>query len=437
MEAMAVREFERIQCGDAFDSAGRTVTQRQHAALERFNEGYRKRNKVTVFSHGPKRSLVAQNFVGIINLGRNQIEVLPKIEGGTTEVRRSLARMISTALELELHGDSITRTDVHSDSVLEVLIRLFCEQLWQAVRRGMVRRYVAKAENVSVLRGKLEVSRQARLNAARPDRLFCSFDEFTDDNLLNRVLKAALKVLHRVSRSPSNLRNVAELLFCFQDVGDIEKSTIEWDRVTTDRLSARYEPLTRLARLFIEGESPDVVTGANEGFALLFDMNELFEAFVGSVAKQVFGRAGLKVNLQGPRRHLAQHMDGADAFALRPDVVVSRGSEVLAVVDTKWKRLKLAATREGVSSGDAYQMHAYATQYGAPEVMLLYPHHSELGHWKARRAEYSFRELGVAPATGARKVCVGTVDLSDIDGVATQLRSMLPSLEHGSDTSRG
>lgn len=429
MEAMAVREFESIQCGETFGAKERVVTPRQHASLERFNEDYRRRLKVTVFNHGAKRSLVAQNFVGIINVGTNQIEVLPKIAGETKEVRRSLARMIATALELELHGDSITRADMQSNSVLEVLVRLFCEQLWQAVRRGMVRHYEAQTDNLSVLRGKLEVSRQLQLNLSRPDRLFCTIDEFTEDTPLNRALKAALKVLHRVSRSSANLRSISELLFCFQEVGNTHASAIKWERVTTDRLSARYEPLVRLARLFIEGESPDVVTGKQQGFALLFDMNVLFEEYVGAVAKKVFGRKGLRVVLQGPRRHLAQHMDGADAFALRPDVVVCRGADVIAIVDTKWKRLRLAATREGVASGDAYQMHAYATQYAAPEVMLLYPHHSELGAWTARRAEYRLREFGVAPDAGARMVSVGTVDLCDLDGVDSQLEALFPGLQ--------
>ena len=428
MEVMSVGEFEHIRCGAEFDPRGRVVTAKQHAALEQFNEDYRRRLKVTVFNHGAKRSLIAQNFVGIINLGHHQIEVLPKIDGGTTDVRRNLARMISTALDLDLYGDSVTRAKRHTESVLEVLIRLFCEQLWKAVRHGMVRRYEPQADNLTVLRGKLDLSSQLRVNLARPDRLFCNFDEFTEDNQLNRALKAALRVLHRVSRSQSNLRSVAELLFCFQDVQDIEGHTIKWDSVITDRLSSRYEPLVRLARLFIAGESPDVVSGTNQGFALLFDMNELFESYIGAIAKRVFGRQGLKVSLQGPKRHLAQHVSGADTFALRPDIVVSRGADIAAIIDTKWKRLKGAATREGVSSGDAYQMHAYSTQYGAPDVMLLYPHHSELGALKARRAEYWFRELGVIPVAGARAVSVGTVDLSDLDSVGGQLQMLFPNL---------
>jgi 5-methylcytosine-specific restriction enzyme subunit McrC len=76
MAVLAVREYERIRYG-AFDPVERVVTPVQHQVLERFNEDYRRRLKITVFQHGPKQSLVAQNFVGIVNLGRDQVEILP------------------------------------------------------------------------------------------------------------------------------------------------------------------------------------------------------------------------------------------------------------------------------------------------------------------------------------------------------------------------
>lgn len=427
MAVLAVREYERIQCGTTFDPVGRVVTQAQHQLLERFNEDYQRRLKVTVFQHGPRRSLVAQNFVGIINLGRDQVEILPKIESDTKDVRRSLARMIAAALELELHGDAETQAHRHAGSILEILIRLFCGQLWQAVRRGMVRRYESRADNLTVLRGRLSVATQIRQNLARPDRLFCVFDEFNEDNLLNQALKAALRVLHPVARSQANLRNIAELLFCFQYVEDIAPSGIKWELVSTDRLSVRYKPLLTLARPFIEGHSPDVVTGSGQGFALLFDMNELFERYVGAVARRVFGRKGLKVSLQGPKRHLAQHATGAAAFELRPDIVVSNGASVELIIDTKWKRLKEAANREGVGSADIYQMHAYATQYAAPEVVLLYPHHAQLGAWQPRRAAYLLREPGMPPVGEARRVGVATVDLCTLDTVVQQLEAIFPT----------
>ena len=432
MAVLAVREYERIQCGAVFDPATRVITEAQHRVLERFAEDYKRKFKVNVLVHGPRRSLVAQNFVGIINLGRDQIEVLPKIECETSQVRKNLAAMIASVLKLELLAGGSSQVDKSNDSILEILIRLFCDQLWQAVRRGMVRQYERRHENLTVLRGRLSVSAQIRLNLARPERLACEFDEFNENNPLNQLIKAALQVLQKVARAQANQRNVSELLFCFQDVEDVTPDAINLDLISTDRLTVRYQPILEMAKLFIKGRSPDVISGGSTGFALLFDMNELFESYIGVVARRVFGQRGMTVHLQGPKRHLAQHGNGTPVFELRPDIVVSSGGTVAFIIDTKWKRLKELANREGVASGDVYQMYAYSSRYIAPDVVLLYPHHMELGTWKARRAEYWLHNQVESSREDQRCVAVATVDLRDLATVPAQLELVFPQFHaHG------
>jgi 5-methylcytosine-specific restriction enzyme subunit McrC len=426
MAVLELREFERITCGEAFDPTKRVVTAAQHRALERFSEEYQKQHKVAVFQHGPRKSLVAQNFVGVVNLGRDQVEILPKIEGAVPQVRHNLVAMISVVLDLALFDSDSTKVEKHSGSILEVLIGLFCQKLWQCVRRGMVRQYEIRNENLAMLRGRVSMAEQIRLNLARPDRLACVFDEFSENNPLNQALKAALQVLKRVAKTQANQRNLAELLFCFQDADDVAPAAIDWSRVSTNRLSARYKPLLAMARLFIEGKSPDVVSGAGDGFALLFDMNQLFESYVGAVAKRMFAKEGLEVSLQGPKRHLAHVASGSPVFELRPDIVARDGDDIAFVIDTKWKRLKEQANREGVTSTDVYQMYAYSTQYATPDVFLLYPHHKELGEWKARRAEYWVHGVNGNLDLNQR-VSVSSLDLHDLRTVPEQLRSIFSS----------
>jgi len=428
MAVLALREFERITCGESFDTVNRVVRADQHRALEAFSENYQKQHNVAVFQHGPRRSLVAQNFVGVVNLGRDQVEILPKIEGEVRQVRHNLVKMISVVLDLELYDADITKVDKNTDSILEVLIRLFCQKLWQCVRRGMVRQYETRYENLAMLRGRLSVPAQIRLNLARPDRLACVFDEFSENNPLNQALKTALRVLSKVAKSQENQRNLAELMFCFQDVDDVAPCAINWSKAGTNRLSARFKPVLALARLFIEGKSPDIVSGSGDGFALLFDMNQLFESYVGTVAKRVFSRDGLVVSLQGPKRHLARVSNGSPVFELKPDIV-ARGEDGIAfIIDTKWKRLKEQAYREGVTSTDVYQMYAYSTQYASPDVLLLYPHHRDLGEWKPRRAEYWVHGAGGSLDLNQR-VCVSSLDLRDLRTVPEQLKGMFSSQE--------
>ena len=428
MAVLALREFERITCGEAFDPEGRVVRADQHRALERFSEEYQKQHKVTVFQHGPRLSLVAQNFVGIVNLGRDQVEILPKIEGDVSQVRHNLAKMISVAMNLELYDADVSKVDKNSDSILEVLIRLFCQKLWQCVRRGMVRQYEIRNANLAMLRGRLSVPEQIRVNFGRPDRLACVFDEFSENNPLNQALKAALHVLSRVAKTQANQRNLAELLFCFQEVDDVVPSAVNWTRTVTNRMSARFKPVLALARLFIEGKSPDVVSGSGDGFALLFDMNQLFEGYVGAVAKRVFAKEGLEVSLQGPKRHLARVAGGSPVFELKPDIVARGDDGIAFIIDTKWKRLKEQVFREGVTSTDVYQMYAYSTQYASPDVFLLYPHHTDLGEWMPKRAEYWIHGLGGSFDLNQR-VCVSSLDLQDLKTVPAQLLRMFPSQE--------
>lgn len=421
MAVLALREYERIDCGPAFDPEKRTVTDAQQRALEQFSEEYKRLHKVTVFQNGPRQSLIAQNFVGVVNLGRDQVEVLPKIEGDISHVRHNLARMIATVMDLELYDGDASKIEKSDDSILEILIRLFCDRLWQSIRRGMVRRYETRSENLALLRGRLSVTEQIRQNLARPDRLACVFDEFSENNPLNQALKAGLRVLAKVARSQANQRNIAELIFCFKDVDDVVAATINWELASTNRLSARYKPLLALARLFIEGKSPDVVSGAGEGFALLFDMNELFESYIGSIARRVFGARGLTVSLQGPRKYLAERTNGNPVFQLRPDIVASHEGGIAFIIDTKWKRLNLSDNREGIATSDIYQMYAYASQYAAPDVVLLYPHHAGLGSWQPKRAEYwlnAGEDCGVTPR---QRINVSTIDLCDLKTVPRQL----------------
>ena len=83
------------------------------------------------------------------------------------------------------------------------------------------------------------------------------------------------------------------------------------------------------------------------------------------------------------------------AFRLKPDIVIRRGREVLAVADTKWKLLSDDPGRNcGMAQADMYQMYAYQKRYGAARALLIYPAHGALG--KLAVAPPVFRTVGDA-----------------------------------------
>jgi 5-methylcytosine-specific restriction enzyme subunit McrC len=419
---LAVREYQRIHCGAGFNPSAQTITHAQRQSLERFNEDYKKKLQAKVFEYGPGQSLIAQNYVGVIDLGKHQLEILPKIEGANeSQVRHNLAEMIAVALDIKIHGDAASAMKQPANSLLEIFIRLFCIQLWAALHRGIIRRYEARSADLPLLRGRLDIARQIRRHATRHDLLACKYDEFSEDNALNQVLKAALNVLSGVVRTIQNERDLRELSLCFEEVQDVHPANLRWHAARVDRLSKRYEPLLRLAKLFIAGKAPDVVTGRGEGYAMLFDMSDLFEKYVGRMARRVAVETrAVTVTLQFPGTFLARREGVGSAFELRPDIVAREEGRVIWIADTKWKRLDLSLTREGLGASDMYQMHAYSRRFDADDVVLIFPHHEGLGPWKACRDSYQISAEGKT-----RRVRISSLDLRDLSSVGSQLRAAL------------
>ena len=334
-----------------------------------------RRLKTTVLTR-TTHGLKAEQVVGILQTPSATLEILPKIDGnGDDAARKALVHMLAETWSLSMtHGELATLSAQHSN-LLEYFIRLFSERLLAAVRRGLPRRYLIHTEDLALLRGKLDVVRQLTHLSVRPDRLACHFDELSEKTPLNRVLKAAVSQLRRVTRSPSNAQRLAELSSRFEYVGDTPTPLRELVRI--DRTNTTFHGLYHLARFFLSGDWQSTTSGnAVTGFSLLFPMNDLFEEFVGRIMKRAL--APLPVHLQHRGKHALISENSRPTFALRPDIVV-HDKDGPIILDTKWKHLDPKDTRTlGVSQSDIYQMLAYARAYEAQRLVLIYPWHSEL-----------------------------------------------------------
>lgn len=305
------------------------------------------------------------------------LEILPKIDGKNDAVRNALVRMLVVAHDLRVADGALAGMERQLHDLLELLIRLFAARLLAAVRRGLPRRYIACEEDLRLLRGRLDVVRQFTRHAVRPDRLACRFDELSEDTPLNRILKAAVSRLACMTGSAANARLLAELAARFEFTGDSSRPLEE--PVRLDRTNTAFHDLYRLARLFLEGEWQGTAAGRPAGFALLFPMNDLFEAFVGRSLQRVL--APRRVRLQAYGEHVLKDENRNPLFALRPDAVVEADGGPV-VLDTKWKALDPARYDLGVAPGDIYQMLAYGRAYRAARVILLYPWREEVSHTK-------------------------------------------------------
>jgi len=425
MNLLTLREHDTFAIGDSFCAEGKkSITHEQADALDKLSKRLASA-KGGLFTHANRTTLKARQYVGVVQLGAEAIEVIPKIDGLNDQgARINLFRMLARTRRLEIHEADIARLAAQNLNILEIFIRLFCDKLFQEVHRGLVSRYERHSDNLPTLRGKLLTGLQATLNAFQPERFQCEFDEFTVDTPLNRVLKTTVRFLRRVTRHSDNARRLAELDFTLEGVSDVAVAALEWHRLHFDRANHRYEPLLCMARMILQNRTQDVTAGDLDGFSFLFDMNELFEEYIGEVARAAFTPQGWLVVLQGPSLALLQDVEtGAGVFQTRPDITGLRDGKPAWIIDTKWKRLGEDERNQGIAQVDVYQMLGYAHRYAVRDVFLLYPH--QVGIDGEAGLQRHFRILGGASAHAAQNIHVASVDLRDLRQVPDQLRSIL------------
>lgn len=391
-----IREWERISYGT--DENTIPTPQADRIAARARASVFSGRGGEGVLEHG-RRALRARGVVGVIATPDCQLEILPKIEGAAetsvddATLRDRLIHMLAVALDIRIDAGAMTPLGWQRDTILELLIRLYCTKLADAVRQGMPRQYTDREDDLPTLRGRLNVTRQFSALAASPQKLACQFDTLSPDFALNQVMRAAITKLSRVAQAPDNQRTLRELSFVYTDISEVSPRALRWDLIVLDRTSARWRELLSLARLLLDDRHQQTSGGPIDGHALLFEMNVLFEQYVARLLARALADTDLSVSAQGGRRDCLFEGE-TGRFQTRPDLIVRRGPRVALIIDTKWKRItRPDDPKQGVSQADVYQLMAYGQVYDCRDVVLLYPHHGTLPLDPIRR-RYSIAKPG-------------------------------------------
>lgn len=373
VRVLTIVEHQSISIVESSNGNDLSITHKQAALLEKIEHKLPKgslswRHKAVKFSQ----------YCGLIRLGDLHFEILPKVYGLENEpgaTRLELVKMLRKAGFLKAMPAGSASISTQKHTLLDIFIAHFCEQLKNALIQGMSRQYRIVEDNIGVLRGKLVTSQQLRSNLAHKERLYCAYDELSEDILLNQTIKFTLKLLLRLCRSSSIKQTLSQLLMSFDDVADKSVTIQSVDALILDRTNTSFHQVIDQCKMFIKGMNPDLYSGNFESFALLFDMNQLFEKWVASVMKPLAWQHGYQLREQGPKRYLAMREDiEKKVFQMKPDITLVDGQKnVVMIFDVKWKLLDGDDKKLGISQADLYQLNTYATQYGVKSVALVYP----------------------------------------------------------------
>lgn len=325
------------------------------------------------FSLTPK-GVKFNQYVGVIQVEDITIEILPKI-GKTAEEKdkatwqRVLIDMLRTCNWMQVHAYEKASLQFKPNSILEAYLDVFIRQCEQIYRRGLIKKYRYEEGNVSALKGKLLFNKQVQKNLVHKERFYTLHQVYDRENVYNKILHKALRLIPTISGSPFLKDRVYSLLLAFPELQDIKVSETTFASLLFDRKTAHYREAIEIAAMLLLNYRPDVSSGRNHVLAILFDMNELWEEYI--YRQLVKERSSTwKVRAQNARRFW-QLKDGYKHKIIRPDLIVQDTQTGKSIVlDTKWK----LPDNNIPSDADLKQMFVYNEYWKGKNAMLLYPH---------------------------------------------------------------
>ena len=314
--------------------------------------------------------LQAQNYVGVIQTkDGTTIEILPKIKELENEkLKEILIKMLKTLRNSPFKYFNTANLKASKMPLLEIFISMFLEELSKLIQKGIKSDYVQKEENLKFLKGKLKISEQIKQNSVHKERFFVLYEEFSSDRVENRLIKTTLEYLYKKSKSNKNQQRIREFLFVFDEIKVSHNIKTDFEKIKLNRQMKDYEQVLLWCKTFLLENSFSPYKGNDIAFALLFDMNLLFESYVYDYLKKSSKFENIKN--QDKKHHLA-YEDEKGKFALKPDIVIDDGK---IIVDTKWKILSVDKSNQGISQSDMYQLYAYGKKYqNCENLYLIYP----------------------------------------------------------------
>jgi len=320
-------------------------------------------NNPTLLSYSKKGELKANQYVGIIQTKSGFVlEILPKIAQNNDyeQSKRVFLKMLKTLQNSSFKLSNEATLKAQKYPLLEIFIEMFLDEVAILIKKGIKSNYILKNETQTFLKGKLKINEHIKKNISHKERFFVEYDEYLPNIVENKIIKTTLKKLYKLSKNFKNQKRIREFLFLFDEVDESCNFKNLFSKITKNRNMKYYEKVLNLSKIFLLNQSLIPYKGKNEVFAILFDMNRLFEDYVGSWFKKRYKN----VKLQDKQHKL---FENKKRFSLIPDIVIDNK----VILDTKWKIIN---NENDISQSDLYQMFAYASKYQeVKRIYLIYP----------------------------------------------------------------
>ena len=305
-----------------------------------------------------------KQYVGAIQAGDLTIEILPKADKESVDQdwKSILLFMLAKIFRLNIYSENDAPQKLRTSTILEFVLSRFLDEVEMLMHQGLVKTYRTHTENQTSLTGRLLFSKQLTKNLVHKERFFVQHDVYDRSHIMNRIIRQTLACIAESSSNVTIRQRASRYLVSFSDLPGVNVEEKLFIALKYDRKTQRYKDAMALSELILFNNMPNLSGGNKNTFAMLFDMNRLWEEFVYVTLRKYL--KGYTVTAQVRRKFWEKK-------CIKPDIVLHSvdDPQKMYVLDTKWKK----PDRMIPADADLHQMYVYFRYFNACKVALLYP----------------------------------------------------------------
>lgn len=248
------------------------------------------------------------------------------------------------------------------DNVAELCAAILSKGVALQVKRGLRKEYLINSDSLSTLRGKIDISVSIREQSLIKRQLVCSYDEFSVNSYMNRIIKTTMELLLHSGISKGRKKDIRKLLVYFADVSFLEVNSINW-KLQFNKNNQTYQMLISICYLIIKGLLQTKTDGTTELMDFLDEqrMSRLYEKFI----LEYYRKEHKELDVSSSQ--IPWNLDNDESSMLpvmQSDIMLHNKGKTL-IIDAKYysKSMQVQYDVHTVRSNHLYQIYAYVKNY--------------------------------------------------------------------------
>lgn len=267
------------------------------------------------------------------------------------------------------------------DNIHNLFAAILSKGIGRQLKQGLYREYVNQKEDMPVMRGKIDMPGTIKNRLSRKQVLTCEYDELSENNLLNQILKTTVMLLIRHTKVDAEYKSdlKKEMLF-FSEVDTVEPDSIKWTTIRFQRSNQSYRMLISLCQFIMEGMLLTTESGVYRMASFVDEQRicRLYEKFI----LEYFSKHYPHLDVRASQIPWAlDDGNGTMLPVMQSDITIAHGSKVL-IIDAKYyaRTTQVQYDKHTLHSANLYQIFTYVKnkdfEFGdkphAVSGMLLY-----------------------------------------------------------------